>query len=703
MAPPPNIKTAPEEFCKKKLFYWPLQGNGWRQLLLVVLVILVVFARIIPLEMQKRIINESLALRQFGNLFLYCGIYLSAIISAGAIKFSINSLQTLIGEQAMSRMRTTLYSHILTLPLSFFRRTQPGFVVSSLITELSTIGTFAGMAVAVPLTNLLTLFAVSGYLIWLNLKLALATLAIYPIVIFVLPILQKKVNDLNKQRVDISRQTSSVIAESISGITEIHAHGSFSEENKKFEGLIGHLQKVRTRWTLLRHSIKTTNNFFISLGPFIVFILGGYLTIKGELHLGALVAFLSAQEKLYDPWKELIAFYQLFQDALIRYRKTTEYFDVASEINFKANCSNLPEIAGKLEVAKLFLWTEDGHQLLNNISFSLEKGEHLALVGFSGSGKSTLAKCLGNIQSYQQGSIRLDGVELRDLSKAYVVDNIGFIPQHPFIFTGTVEDNLLYAHNARYAEQTRPILSLDEKIEALQNAAFFVDVLRFGLDTRISADDHEFKQKVLRMRESFLAHYSHELADLISFYDTEEKDVAGNRPDQTVKPGEYLDDQPIINNIFYGKILSTRLEDQERINQAVVQLLIEEDCLEAVAQFGLHYNVGSEGIKLSGGQRQKLAIARVILKRPRFFIMDEATSALDNASQSRIERLRANKWQGRKTVISVVHRLDTIEGYNKIAVMRGGRMVEFGTYAELMQKKGFLYRLASENRNGQAS
>jgi ABC-type multidrug transport system fused ATPase/permease subunit len=106
--------------------------------------------------------------------------------------------------------------------------------------------------------------------------------------------------------------------------------------------------------------------------------------------------------------------------------------------------------------------------------------------------------------------------------------------------------------------------------------------------------------------------------------------------------------------------------------------------------------VGSEGVKLSGGQRQKLAIARVVLKNSKVFLFDEATSALDNASQQRIEKLRMTKWRGTKTVIAVVHRLDMIAGYDKIAVMQNGRLVEFGPYEELMAKSGFLHNLVAE-------
>jgi ABC-type multidrug transport system fused ATPase/permease subunit len=115
--------------------------------------------------------------------------------------------------------------------------------------------------------------------------------------------------------------------------------------------------------------------------------------------------------------------------------------------------------------------------------------------------------------------------------------------------------------------------------------------------------------------------------------------------------------------------------------------------LETIVEIGMEFQVGSKGDRLSGGQRQKLAIARVFLKAPRVLIMDEATSALDNKSQARIQSLLDTRWKGRSTLIAVVHRLDIIKSYDKIAVMKAGRIGEIGAYDDLIAKKGMLYEL----------
>jgi len=159
--------------------------------------------------------------------------------------------------------------------------------------------------------------------------------------------------------------------------------------------------------------------------------------------------------------------------------------------------------------------------------------------------------------------------------------------------------------------------------------------------------------------------------------------------------GKYMFSQPIINNIFFGKVTTTAIHAQEKINKCIVHLLIEENLLDPVFEYGLHYEVGSKGANLSSGQKQKLAITRALLKDPKILIMDEATSALDNKSQTRIQNLLEMRMKGKTTVISVIHRLDIIKNYDKVAVMKAGKIVEFGPYKELMSKQGVLYELVS--------
>ncbi|MFC1814487.1 ABC transporter ATP-binding protein/permease [Thermodesulfobacteriota bacterium] len=833
------MEKAKTPVFKRSLFSWVFSGNGKLQVLLVVTVIITVFARVLPLEMQKRIVNEAIKLRKIDLLLMYCGIYIVSVVLASGLKFVINLLQTIIGQRAASSMRKELYHHILTLPLNFFRKTQPGMVVSSLINELATAGDFVGMAVAIPITSILTLIAFAVYLLWLNSFLAILSLSIYPLVVILLPLLQKRANRENKKRVDITRDLSSRIAETITGIHEVQGNGAFRIENRKYDGLVDKLMKVRIRWNLFRFGIKVSNNFFSNLSPFIIFLVGGYLAINGRLELGALVAFLSAQEKLYDPWRELIDFYQAYEGAKVSYSRTMEYFDAMPEFALEPLDREPLDLEGSIDVSDVSFETDTGISLLNEINFSLKQGEHLALVGFSGSGKSTLAQCIGQLYKYTRGHVLIGSKEVSDLTKKDIVQNMGFVSQSPFIFDGTIEENLLYACSAKIngneGSKNDSLPSLDDMIETLQQTGIFVDVLRFGLNTVLAYDqDEKFVSKIIRVREHFQRNYGKGLADYVEFFDenrylyyssiaenltfgTPAKesfsvnyllkneyfmqflaeadltrpllglgadlskqvvDILGNLPHEEVffkqSPikSEELDDykvlaerlrttklhqlsaadrekllglalrfipgrhkmvalpamlenlilegralfretissddpnafsfyavssfiysQTILNNIFFGKTKNENPQAQEKINQSIIQLLIAEDLLETIIKIGMEFQVGTKGDKLSGGQRQKLAIARVFLKAPKILIMDEATSALDNKSQARIQNLLDTRWKGKSTVIAVVHRLDIIKTYDHVAVMKTGKIGEWGSYDELIAKKGLLYEL----------
>jgi ABC-type oligopeptide transport system ATPase subunit len=518
-----------------------------------------------------------------------------------------------------------------------------------------------------------------------------------------------------------------------------------------------------------------------------------------------------------------------------------EFFDFMPEHAMEPEDRKPFDLDGSVEVKNMSFVTDSGIRLLDGINLSLNSGEHLALVGFSGSGKSTLALCIGQLYKYTGGHVLIGEKEVAGLTKKDMVNNLGFVAQNPFIFDGTIEDNILYACRAKVdgnGQDREALPNLDDIIAVLHQTGIFVDVLRFGLNTILAHDQQkELVEVIIRIRENFQRDFGEELADYVEFFDEDQYlfyssvagnlifgtpnkdtfsyahlsknkyfltflnradltrplfslgselarqtvDILGNLPPEAIffeqspikpeeldefkvlserlkrkklheladpdrekllelalrfvpgvhkmvalpgilenlilegralfrakiseddpgavtfyQPSEYIHSQTILNNIFFGKTKETNPEAQEKIYQNIIQLLIEEDLLETIIEIGMYFQVGSKGDKLSGGQRQKLAIARAFLKNPRILIMDEATSALDNTSQARIQNLLETRWKKKSTVISVVHRLDTIKNYDCVAVMKAGKILEMGTYDELMAKKGQLYELVGK-------
>jgi ABC-type multidrug transport system fused ATPase/permease subunit len=707
--------------------------------------------------------------------------------------------------------------------------------VQTFASELATAGDFIGMAVAIPLVSALSLIAFTVYLLWLNPLLAVVSFSIYPFSLFILPALQRRANLENKKRVDASRDLSGKISEAVSGIHEIQGNAAHHIESRKFDLLANKLQTIRITWNLYRQGIKVSSNFFTSISPFIIFLLGGYLAIKGQLELGAMVAFLSAQEKLFDPWRELIDVYQSYQEASVTYRRTMQYFDVTPEFAIDPENRQPYQLEGNIEVKNLSFNTDEGVHLLSNASLTLAAGEQIALIGFSGSGKSTLANCIAQLIKYTSGHVSIDNRQVADLTKRDMAWNVGLVSQNPFIFDGTIEENLLYGCVSKM--DAEPLPNLDQMIETIQQTGLFPDVLRFGLNSVLDEKAHtNLVPNLIRIRKKLGRRLNVPMADHIEFFDKEkyqdystvaknltfgsanqiafrENNLSKNEyflkfledielmsplmimgsklcrktvallaglppseifyeqsplspdeletydllseqltqmnwrllnpddqqlllklalrfipgrhkmivlPDgfkrQILKarmrfkqkisidfPGafsfyrksDYLFSQTILNNLFFGKIKSDVPQIQDIINEQIIQLLIEKDLLEVVLKIGIQFQVGTRGDRLSGGQRQKLAIARAFLKNPKILIMDEATSALDNRSQARIQQVLDTHWKGRASLIAVAHRLDIIKHFDKIVVMKAGKISELGPYDELMAQKGLLYELVT--------
>lgn len=509
---------------KRPLLSWVRASGIKLQILLLLVIAVSVAVRVVPLEMQKRIVNEAIGLREVQLLFLYCALYLLAIVAAGALKYGINMLETRIGQQALARIRKELFSHILMLPLSFHRKANPGMVVSCLVTEIAPAGEFVGQALAVPVTSVLTFVAFTGYMFYLSPLLALLSLVTFPFVIFLAPRMQKRANAENTRRVDTTREFSSRVSEAIAGIHEVHGNGSYRIENRKVGGLVDRLCETRVAWILAKQRVKIVNNFFQNLGPLILFLAGGYLAISGRFDLGALVAFLSAQEKLYEPWRELMEFYQVYQDSNVSYNRIMSFFDVEPDWLLEPPDREPYGLRGAITVRNLSLTVDDGITLLNGIDLELNPGEQLTLVGFSGSGKSTLAHCIGQITRYTGGSIEVDSREVRELTKCDIVRNMGIVPQSPFIFDGTIRENLLYSCEALLEGDGEPdaekLPDLDTMIQAMQEVGLFVDLLRFGLNTVLEAEQaRELTDGLIRVRCQFQEHFGEDLADCVEFFD----------------------------------------------------------------------------------------------------------------------------------------------------------------------------------------
>jgi len=577
----------------RPLFYWIFRYCRSLQLLLLGVILIAIFFRVLPLEMQKRIVNEAISNQDINLLVLYCGIYLGAVIIAGMSKYLINMLQITIGQRILIELRTNLFAYVLQLPLQRFRGLRPASAVSALVGELNSIGTFLGEAIAVPLTALLTYIVVLGYMFSLSPKLTLLTMAVYPFELVILPKLQRKFNVWNRRRVKTVRSMSDSINEAINGIVEIKSYNRHELERRRLTSLINRLYRIIIVQNLYKFGIKFSGNLFQAIGPFLLFFVGGYLAIQGDFTLGAIVAFLSAHEKLYDPWQEMRLFYQQYQNAHVLYRQITRLFHqqhhpfeiAASEAEddkcLLATGYNHPLLA----LCKVDYRLPGNITLLRDVTITISKGEHIALVGPSGCGKSTLAMVLARLYPPTSGKIEVKGKMLPNETSEQWAATIAMVPQRPFIFSGTLRENLLYGLLPADGDSAAIMDSVRQRLfHLLKGIGFEKDVVWFGMSSippREKAD--ELRDMVLRMRKIVHHDLSEQFKNVVEFYDREQflyyaslRDnlIFGESPD-----GQYQPDKLPNNRDFLELMAATGLE-QDLLELGLALARISLDMLE---------------------------------------------------------------------------------------------------------------------------
>jgi ABC-type multidrug transport system fused ATPase/permease subunit len=276
--------------------------------------------------------------------------------------------------------------------------------------------------------------------------LGLAAVALYPVQGYVIPKLQRKVNQLGRRRVRTVRQVADRVQESATGIADILANDTAKLQLAGFAHLLGTIYDIRFESYQRKFFVKFLNNFLGQLTPFFFFSIGGYLVIRGGLSVGALTAVIFAQKDLASPWNELLNFYQIFQDSKIKYEQIVEQFQPAGMMDVRLQLEEperVPRLTGEVVVTNLSLAEDGGSRVIDGISFSVPLDAHVAVIGQGGSGKNELALVLARLIRPTSGRIMIGGFDIATLPTGVTGRRIGYVGATPYLFAGTLRDNLL--------------------------------------------------------------------------------------------------------------------------------------------------------------------------------------------------------------------------------------------------------------------
>ncbi len=434
------------------------------------------------LEIPKLIINKAIGggnvvfslfgyeVTQIQYLLLLSFVFLALVIINGGMKYVINVYRGVLGERMLRRFRYTLYSRVLRFPLPHFKNLSGGEIIPMVTAETEPLGGFIGDSIALPVMQGGLLITYLSFIFVQDFWLGIASIALYPPQIYLIPRLQHKVNQLSKRRVQNVRKLSDRIGESVSGIADIHANDTGHFERADVSRRLGIIFTIRNEIYRRKFFIKFLNNFLAQLTPFFFYSIGGYLVVTNQLSLGALVAVLAAYKDIAPPWKELLKFYQISEDVKVKYAQIIEQFAPhgMTEPALLGVGSQPPQpLTGEIRASRL-RYVEEGATQVDDFDFTLGDDRHSAIFSQDGSASDELMQLLARLLAPTSGSIQVGDADLQHLPEAVTGQRIGYCSAASRLFNASIRDNLYYG--LKHQPQTQAETENNERRQAIKEA-----------------------------------------------------------------------------------------------------------------------------------------------------------------------------------------------------------------------------------------
>lgn len=414
------------------------------------------------LDLPRQIIDDALStdagpfpvtffgmeLTQVTYLLTLSFLFLALVCINGGFKYYINVYRGQLGERMLRRLRYELYTRVLRFRLPRFKRMSAGEIIPMVTQEVEPIGGFVGDAYALPVFQGGTLLVYLAFIFIQDPILGAAAIALYPVQAYIIPKLQKHVNQLGKRRIRAVRQLSDRIGETVAATGEIHAQDTSAYHLSDVSTRLGGIFEIRYEIFRRKFFIKFLNNFLNQLTPFFFYSIGGVLVLQGSISFGALVAVLAAYKDLSGPWRELLNYYQRVEDIRIKYEQVVEQFD-PEEIqptNQLLDDSALPTpLPGPLTFASVGYAEEDQPPTLESLSLEIPVDAHAAVVGDGNAGKGEFLMLAGRLLVPTQGRVRLGELDMADLAESVTGRRFAYVGATPVMFTESYRGNLIYS------------------------------------------------------------------------------------------------------------------------------------------------------------------------------------------------------------------------------------------------------------------
>ncbi|MCY3627010.1 MAG: ABC transporter ATP-binding protein [Gammaproteobacteria bacterium] len=522
---------------------------------------------------EKLLIDDVLGAGNFDRLLPTCGLYLATSLGMFVFTFGVVYFSTKVSESVSKDIQQDAYHHLRTLGFQFYDTQQTGRTMSLLSSDVPTaVGLRALIGdYVIDAVKLVVSVMIVGSISW---QLCLFSLLLVVLNVLIPIFLNRPLRKIGEAIQEHKAGLSSVLQESIAGSRELKGLGKEFFDLTKIRYSLSRMLSLNLKQVLVQR-IGSINVVLFWMANALIFLVGGRYVFRDAITIGELFAITRYFNQIYAPLNGLVSIHLSIPLQLVAARRVFEFFD-RHEAEPQGG-SPIEQIKGRVEFSNVSFEYRQGHPSLRDVSFNVEVGSTVAVVGQSGSGKSTLISLIPRFYDPKQGEILIDSMPIREIQIHSLRRHIGIVFQDPFLFSESV------AYNIRMGAEAPESVSYEQIVNAAK-----------------LANAHDFILKFPEQYES---------------------------------------------------------------------------------------NVGERGIQLSGGEKQRIAIARVLIRNPRILILDEATSSLDAESEALVQDALTHLMIGRTSFV-IAHRLSTVLNADKILVLNAGRLVEAGTHWELIQHDG---------------
>jgi subfamily B ATP-binding cassette protein MsbA len=417
--------------------------------------------------------SDKLAVVQFACIAVLAIAILDAI-STYAEKY----LTTSVGQWVTYDLRRTLYAHIQRLSLAFHDQKRTGDLISRVTSDVDDIQSFITSGLLTSLINAITLVGMVAVMFWLNWQFTLIALSVAPVLFLVIYSFTRRIKKASRAVRKKESQVFSVVEEVLSSIHVVKAFAREDYEQQRLEQ--ASLEEVETalRARSLKAKLTPLVDVIVAIGTCLVLWFGARLILSGELSAGSLVLFVSYLGKMYKPMQELSKMTDTYSKAAVGYERIEEVLQTDKEVHDRRGARRIGRVKGKIEFEHVSFCYAPEQPILSDVSFTIEPGQMIALVGPTGVGKSTIISLVARFYDPVEGVIKIDGTDIKRFQQKSLREHISFVLQETVLFHGPIWQNIAYG---------KPEATREEIIRAAEqaNAGEFIDKMPDGYDTLV--------------------------------------------------------------------------------------------------------------------------------------------------------------------------------------------------------------------------